>query len=187
MEDEFRQKNHGLIGLIVGVVLGVILGYSIWIKGFLVKDIFQGIEEELMDEVIEVDDIVLDGGISSSIQDASQPRSGRIITDNPNAITLVSYSHTWMEADAQISVKNTTEDDIVSITGRMIYYDMSGNMLDYQDFTQTIEIERGMTKRFSLPGYNHEENFVYYKNKAFYNTPNNKYKVKFVLQSYQIK
>lgn len=186
MENEFKQKNHGLIGLIVGVVLGVILGYSVGIKGFLVKDIFDSIENELKEDVIEIDDIALDNEISSS-KNSSHPQLGRTITDRPNAVTMVSYSHTWMEEDAQISVKNTIEDDIVSITGRMIYYDMSGNMLDYQDFTQTIDIEKGMTKRFSLPGYNHEENFVYYKNDAFYLTPNNKYKVKFVLHSYQIK
>lgn len=102
-----------------------------------------------------------------------------------HAVTMVSYSHDWVQPYAQISVKNNTDKAITSITGRMIYYDMSGNMLDYQDFTKHIDIDAGMTRRFELRGYNHEEHYAYYKNRLY--DEYKKYKVEFQLKSYTYK
>lgn len=102
-----------------------------------------------------------------------------------NAVTLASYSHDWVQPNAQVSLKNNTDRDIVSITGRMIYYDMSGNMLDYQDFTERIHIDAGMTKRFALQGYNYAENYAYYKSEVMSSANYKKYKVKFQLKSYK--
>lgn len=104
-----------------------------------------------------------------------------------NAVVMTSYSHDWVQPNAQISVKNNTNKEITSITGRMIYYDMSGNMLDYQDFTKRIDIDAGMTKRFELRGYNYEESYAYYKNQTSSTHPHNKYKVEFQLKSYTYK
>lgn len=104
-----------------------------------------------------------------------------------DAVVMTSYSHDWVQPDAQISVKNNTDKEITSITGRMIYYDMSGNMLDYQDFTKRIDIDAGMTKRFELRGYNHEESYAYYKNQTSSTHPHNKYKVEFQFKSYTYK
>ena len=103
-----------------------------------------------------------------------------------NAVTLSSYSHDWVKPNAQVSMKNNTDRDIVSVTGRMIYYDMSGNMLDYQDFTERIHIDAGMTKRFSLRGYNYAENYAYYKSQVVPGEEYKKYKVKFQLKSYKM-
>ncbi len=104
-----------------------------------------------------------------------------------NAVVMTSYSHDWGQPNAQISVKNNTDKEITSITGRMIYYDMSGNMLDYQDFTKRIDIDAGMTKRFELRGYNYKESYAYYKNQTSSTHPHNKYKVEFQLKSYTYK
>ena len=103
-----------------------------------------------------------------------------------NAVTLASYSHDWVQPNAQVSLKNNTDRDIVSVTGRMIYYDMSGNMLDYQDFTERIHIDAGMTKRFALRGYNNEEHYAYYKSQTIPGEEYKKYKVKFQLKSYKM-
>ncbi len=104
-----------------------------------------------------------------------------------NAVVMTSYSHDWVQPNAQISVKNNTDKEITSITGRMIYYDMSGNMLDYQDFTKRIDIDAGMTKRFELRVYNYEENYAYYKSKTVPGESYKKYKVEFQLKSYTYK
>ena len=100
-----------------------------------------------------------------------------------NDVTLANYSHEFLGSTARLSLKNNTDKIITSITGRIIYYDMSGNMLDYQDFTKSTTIDPGMVKSIDLKGFRTYDSYVYYKS----NDANlgNKYKVKFELQSYR--
>jgi hypothetical protein len=101
-----------------------------------------------------------------------------------NDVTLANYSHEFLGSTARLSLKNNTNKIITSITGRIIYYDMSGNMLDYQDFTKSTTIDPGMVKSIDLKGFRTYDSYVYYKS----NNANlgNKYKVKFELQSYKV-
>ena len=100
-----------------------------------------------------------------------------------NDVTLANYSHEFLGSTARLSLKNNTDKIITSITGRIIYYDMSGNMLDYQDFTKSTTIDPGMVKSIDIKGFRTYDSYVYYKS----NNANlgNKYKVKFQLQSYR--
>lgn len=205
MEDERMESHRGSgIKLFIGLLIGLGIGYWIGIKGYIrMEDAKQSSEEVVAEPVAPVEEPTSAPAVTkparattsstpkrsncNQSEPKSTPKTSVKTGTDPNAVSLVSYSHDWVDSEAHISIKNNTEFDITSITGRMIYYDMSGNMLDYQDFTKKLEIETGMTKQFELRGYNYDESYAYYKSKVRAGAPDRIYKVEFQLKSYNYK
>lgn len=135
----------------------------------------------------EVDELKRHASQASSQTASSKSASAQSSSSKAvSAITMAKYVHDWGDRDASVNFKNHLDKTITSITGRMVYYDMKGEMLDYQDFTTTITIAPKMVKTVSLKGYGYNENYAYYRHsRVLYDE--RVYKVKFELISYKTK
>lgn len=135
----------------------------------------------------EIDELKRHASQASSQTASSKSASAQSSSSKSvSAITMAKYVHDWGDRDASVNFKNHLDKTITSITGRMVYYDMKGEMLDYQDFTTTIMIAPKMVKTVSLKGYGYNENYAYYRHsRVLYDE--RVYKVKFELISYKTK
>ena len=99
-------------------------------------------------------------------------------------ITMVSYEQGWVEISGALALKNDSSEVIKNVTFLITYLDMSGNELDYQEFTRRVSIASGMTKKLDIPAYEHSRNYHYYKTKDDYGHP--AFKIKFQLKDYNV-
>ena len=100
-----------------------------------------------------------------------------------DAVTMVSYEQGWLDSNGTLALKNNTSEEIHNVSFQITYLDMSGNPLDYEEFTKRISIAPGMTKKVDIPAYEHGRNYHYYKSE---NMPGGSpsFKVKFELMEY---
>lgn len=104
--------------------------------------------------------------------------------DLENDITMVSYEQSWLDSSGTLALKNNSSEEIKNVTFLITYLDMSGNELDYQEFTRRVSIASGMTKKLDIPAYEHSRNYHYYKTKDDYGHP--AFKIKFQLKDYNV-
>lgn len=99
-----------------------------------------------------------------------------------DAITMVSYEQGWLDSRGTLALKNNTNEEIHNVSFQITYLDMSGHPLDYEEFTKSISIAPGMTRKVDIPAYEHNRNYHYYKTKDEFGHP--AFKIKFTLKDY---
>lgn len=106
-----------------------------------------------------------------------------LANNTADAITMVSYEQGWLDSRGTLALKNNTNEEIHNVSFQITYLDMSGNPLDYEEFTKSISIAPGMTKKIDIPAYEHDRNYHYYKSE---NMPGGSpsFKIKFNLKGY---
>lgn len=106
--------------------------------------------------------------------------------DLANDISMVSYEQSWLDSKGTLALKNNTNEEIHDVVFQIVYLDMSGNPIDYEDFTKAISIAPGMTRKLDIPAYEHSRYYHYFKSE---NMPGGSpaFKIKFQLKDYNVK
>lgn len=100
-----------------------------------------------------------------------------------DAVTMESYEQNWDDNVGTIALKNNTNQDIYNVTFQLTYLDMSGKQLDYEEFSQNVNIAPGMTKKINITAYESSRDYSYYKSEAEYLHPK-RFKIKYELIAY---
>lgn len=98
-------------------------------------------------------------------------------------ISMVSYEQSWLDSEGTLALKNNTNENIYNIKFLIVYQDMSGKQLHYEEFSKKVSIAPGMTRKINIKAYEHERNYHYYKSE---NLPGGSpaFKIEFKLLDY---
>ena len=98
-------------------------------------------------------------------------------------ISMVSYEQSWLDSEGTLAFKNNTNENIHNIKFLIVYQDMSGKQLHYEEFSKKVSISPGMTRKINIKAYEHERNYHYYKSE---NLPGGSpaFKIEFKLLDY---
>ncbi|MBO7234491.1 MAG: hypothetical protein J6V13_05855 [Paludibacteraceae bacterium] len=133
-----------------------------------------------MEQVYSTDTETVVRGTTSTSQTFNEGDEGF----DAQALTLTSYTADMFD---HVTVKNNTDQVISMYTYRIMYYDMKGTMLDYEDFTFREEIDPQMSRANDYTGYGSSD-YAYYKTTDSYDKQYKKhYTIKYALQSYTFK
>lgn len=99
-------------------------------------------------------------------------------------ITMVSYEQSWIDSNGTLALRNNSSEEVKNVVFVISYLDMSGNELDYKEFSRTVVIAPGKTKKIDIPAYEHDRHYHYYKTKDDLGYPN--FKINFKLKDYNV-
>ena len=99
-------------------------------------------------------------------------------------VTMVSYEQSWKDLQGTLALRNNTEEEIKNVVFLITYLDMSGNEVDYEEFSKEVSIAPGMTKKIDITAYEHNRCYHYYKSEGVYD--NTSFKIKFQLKDYNV-
>lgn len=98
-------------------------------------------------------------------------------------ISMISYEQSWLDSEGTLALKNNTKENIQNIKFLIVYQDMSGKQLHYEEFSKKVSIAPGMTRKINIKAYEHNRDYHYYKSKKGYgDSP--AFKIEFKLLDY---
>lgn len=78
-------------------------------------------------------------------------------------IVITQYKKDFVDKEEIITFKNNTAENINKIKGIIVYKDLSGNDISYQEINIRISIAPGMSKQTKIRSFDQDNKYVYYK------------------------
>ena len=84
-------------------------------------------------------------------------------TVGKNDIVITQYKKDYVDEEEIITFKNNTAENISRIKGILVYKDLKGNDISYQEINIRISIAPGMSKQTKIRSFDQDNKYVYYK------------------------
>jgi len=122
----------------------------------------------------------------SKTETATKPAAAQTQTTafDANALTMVNFKQAWADSPT-IALKNNTDKDITHVKFRVVYYDMKGNQIDYQDVEKKVVIAAGLSKTIEYRMSLSTTDYYYCKTTGYKGMDTTPYNIKFQLLSYR--
>ena len=104
---------------------------------------------------------------------------------NRPALTVINFEQGCLDHQATVTIRNNTDKTITHFSGTIIYKNMAGEVIDYEEIDQRLEIAPHMAKPFKIKGYGHDLNYAYYKSETY--DQQHRFKYEFQLKGYATK
>ncbi len=82
---------------------------------------------------------------------------------NPNDIVVTQFKKNYIDREEIITFKNNTPDKINRIKGVIVYRDMEGNDISYNEIDIKLTIAPGMSKQTKINSFDQDHKYCYYK------------------------
>lgn len=91
----------------------------------------------------------------------AEPQEQKVVSKDDVVITQ--YKKDFVDREEIITFKNNTAENINKIKGIIVYKDLSGNDISYQELNIRISIAPGMSKQTKIRSFDQDNKYVYYK------------------------
>lgn len=98
---------------------------------------------------------------AQEIVSAPKPSTKKVV--NKNDITITQFKKDNHDNYEIVTFKNNTDDKISRIEGIIVYKDMSGNDISYNEIDVKVLIAPGMSKQTKIRSFDQDNKYCYYK------------------------
>ena len=112
-----------------------------------------------------------------------EPQEQKVVSKDDVVITQ--YKKDFVDREEIITFKNNTAENINKIKGIIVYKDLSGNDISYQELNIRISIAPGMSKQTKIRSFDQDNKYCYHKEyRSYLGSSITPFKFEFRLISY---